>query len=412
MKEHVVVVGAQWGDEGKGKLIDVFANKASAVVRFGGGANAGHSIKKNGVEYALSLVPSGILSGSTGIIGPGVAIDPWTLKDEVEMLRNKGVDVNPYNLVISGEATIVLPSHKAIDKENDASAMIGTTKKGIGPAYEDKAGRRAVTVASMRDYNRVVNLVNRHNRLLDYDSYEPDKIYNDLNEIADFIESFMGNTGDLINNVDGTVLYEGAQGTMLDNTHGTYPYVTSSTTVAPQALVGSGNANAINESVRVVGVAKAYTTRVGAGPFPTEDETEDGGIRLQKNGGEYGTVTGRARRCGWFDIPQMLHAQTINGINELALMKIDAMDGMENVYVCVGYYDANNEYTSVWPETGGFEDVTPVYQVLPGWDNTAGVRNWDDLHENAKKFVEFIEANVAKVTAVSTGKDANDMIYR
>lgn len=420
---NVVVIGSQWGDEGKGKIVDWLSNRADVVVRFQGGHNAGHTLVINDITYKLSLLPSGIVRpNKLSIIGNGVVIDPWALLSEIDTLRGQGVEISPKNLVVAENAAMILPLHQGLDLAREKAlglAKIGTTGRGIGPAYEDKVGRRAIRIADLRNpivlNQRVDTLLMHHNALLkalNAEQFEKDPLITQLQDVAAKILPFTNSVWhrlDKERESGSRILFEGAQGVMLDNDHGTYPFVTSSNTVAGQAAVGSGQGPKIVD--HVLGITKAYTTRVGHGPFPTEQDNNIG-ILLGKKGNEFGTVTGRKRRCGWFDSVLVKQAVKISGITGIALTKLDVLDGLSSLKVCVGYTidGKSKEYlpASITPET----KIIPIYETLSGWDqSTYGARSWADLPANAVKYVRRIEELIeAPVALLSTSPERDDTI--
>lgn len=392
---NIVIIGAQWGDEGKGKIVDLMSEKADVVVRFQGGNNAGHTLVVDGVTYKLSLLPSGIVRGKMSVVGNGVVVDPWALRDEIGRVSALGTKVTPDVLKISDQATLILPLHRELDQMSEAAAgkgKIGTTGRGIGPAYQDKVARRAIRVGDLAEKEslpaKVDNLLLFHNALRKgWGQPEIDKadLMQKLDEIAEFILPFAVPAWKILSEqVKGgkTLLFEGAQATMLDNDFGTYPFVTSSNTIAGQAAVGSGVG--MRDIDKVIGVVKAYTTRVGSGPFPTELFDEDGD-RIREVGREFGTVTGRPRRCGWFDAVLVRQAIAVNGVQNLAVMKLDILDQFDEVKVCVGY-EYNGQKLDYYPmQMNAQAGVKPVYETLPGWkSSTYGIREYDKLPENAK----------------------------
>lgn len=421
---NVVVVGSQWGDEGKGKIVDWLSKRADVVVRFQGGHNAGHTLVIDGVTFKLSLLPSGIVRpGKKSLIGNGVVLDPWALIDEISRLAKQGVDVSPDNLQIAANTTLILSVHSELDglREDAAKkgAKIGTTRRGIGPAYEDKVGRRAVRLCDLDDKEglgqRLDALLGYHNALRAGSGEKPvdrAKLEKELAEIAPKVLPFMGpvwKTLDKLKREGKRILFEGAQGMMLDVDHGTYPYVTSSHTAAGQAAAGSGVGPGSLDYV--LGITKAYTTRVGEGPFPTElfDEVGQG---LGERGHEFGTVTGRGRRCGWFDAVMVGQAVKIGGIQGIALTKIDVLDGLEVVKICVGY-ELNGKPQDYFPATSAKQAaLIPVYEEMPGWsESTAGARTWEELPENTVNYIRRIEELIeAPIAMVSTSPEREDTI--
>ena len=419
---NVTVIGAQWGDEGKGKVIDWLANRAEVVVRFQGGNNAGHTIVVGDKTYKLSLLPSGVIQGKLSIIGNGVVVDPWSLLDEIARAQGQGLDISPDNLVLAENATLVLPLHRDLDGAREARAgagKIGTTGRGIGPAYEDKVGRRAIRFADLADREalevKIERLLAHHGALragLGLPEAKPEDILAQLEELAPRILPFVKPAwrvlGDAIK--DGQrVLFEGAQATLLDVDHGTYPYVTSSNTVAGQAAAGAGVGP--TASGYVLGIVKAYTTRVGEGPFPTELNDETGRL-LGERGHEFGTVTGRPRRCGWFDAVLVRQSIAVGGVQGVVLTKLDILDGFETLKVCVGYR-LNGKTVDYLP--AGLRDqaaIEPIYEEMEGWsDSTRGARSWKDLPANAIKYVRRIEELIgAPAVLLSTSPDRDDII--
>ena len=420
---NVVVVGAQWGDEGKGKIVDWLSERADVVVRFQGGHNAGHTLVIDGVTYKLNMLPSGIVRpGKLSFIGNGVVIDPWALTKEIDAIREQGVEVSPENLLISESATLILPLHSALDQAREKAAgkgKIGTTGRGIGPAYEDKTARRAIRVGDLMEPgllgDKIDRLLVHHDTLLKGMGLEPvdrDALLAQLEEMAPKIVPYTRAIWQELNSArrrGARILFEGAQGTMLDIDHGTYPFVTSSNTVAAQAAVGSGQGPGAIDFV--LGITKAYTTRVGAGPFPTEQENEVG-QRLGERGREFGTVTGRPRRCGWFDAVMVRQAVKINGINGISLTKLDGLDGMEELKVCVGYKLHGKEINHLPASSNAQANVEPIYETLEGWsDSTQGARRWADLPATAVKYIRLIEELIeAPVSMLSTSPERYDTV--
>jgi adenylosuccinate synthase len=418
---NVVVVGSQWGDEGKGKIVDWLSEQADIVVRFQGGHNAGHTLVIDGVTYKLSLLPSGVVrGGKLSVIGNGVVIDPQALLNEIATLKKQGVAVTPENLRIAENATLILPLHQELDAIRESgTSKIGTTKRGIGPAYEDKVGRRAIRFMDLADLPalsaKIDRLLAHHNALrrgLGLAEIDGAAIYDYLAAVAPKVLPFMDSVWSLL---DGKrregkrILFEGAQGALLDIDHGTYPYVTSSNTVAAQAATGSGlGPNAIDY---VLGICKAYTTRVGEGPFPTEQKNEVGRT-LGERGREFGTVTGRPRRCGWFDA--VLVRQTVRtcGIDGLALTKLDILDGFDEIMVCVGYRLDGREIDYLPAGERAQAGVEPVYETIAGWkEPTARARSWAQLPAQAIKYVRRIEELIGcPVTLLSTSPEREDTI--
>jgi len=420
---NVVVIGSQWGDEGKGKIVDWLSERADVVVRFQGGHNAGHTLVIDGVTYKLSLLPSGIVRRSKlSIIGNGVVLDPWALLQEMDTIREKGVEVSPEKLRISEQATLILPLHRNLDQAREKAAgkgKIGTTGRGIGPAYEDKTARRAIRFGDLAEPEHLGTKIDRllfhHNALLRSMGMEEigrDQLITELEDVAPKLLPYSATVWqelDQARSQGKRILYEGAQGTMLDVDHGTYPFVTSSNTVAGQAAVGSGQGPSAIDYV--LGITKAYTTRVGEGPFPTEQENEVGQT-LGERGHEFGTVTGRARRCGWFDAVLVRQAVKVNGISGIALTKLDVLDGFDELKVCTGYRIDGELYDHLPPSTAQQQKVEPVYETLEGWsDSTQGARSWADLPATCIKYVRRIEELIeAPVALLSTSPERDDTI--
>ncbi len=420
---NVVVVGAQWGDEGKGKIVDWLSERADTVVRFQGGHNAGHTLVIDGVTYKLSLLPSGIVRpGKLSVIGNGVVIDPWALSEEIERLSATGVSISRKTLRIAENATLILPLHRELDGIREAAAgagKIGTTGRGIGPAYEDKVGRRAIRVYDLKNLtslsDKIERLLTHHNALrrgLGQAEISALELHDQLAAIAPKILPLMDTVWDLLDQqrrAGRRILFEGAQGTMLDIDHGTYPFVTSSNTVAAQAATGSGTGpDMLNY---VLGIAKAYTTRVGSGPFPSEQSNETG-ERLGERGREFGTVTGRKRRCGWFDAVMVRQAIKTSGINGIALTKLDVLDGFDEIKVCTGYRLDGERIERLPAGQGAQGRIEPVYESFEGWSSsTAGARSWNDLPAQAVKYVRQIEELVeCPVALLSTSPERDDTI--
>jgi adenylosuccinate synthase len=417
---NVAVVGAQWGDEGKGKIVDWLAERAEVVVRFQGGHNAGHTLVIGNQTYKLALLPSGIVRpGKISIIGTGVVVDPWALLDEIERVRAQGVQVTPDNLKVAENATLILPVHRELDRAREATQKIGTTMRGIGPAYEDRAGRRGIRAADLADIDslrdRVKLLLAHHNTLrrgFGLTEIDGDGLIAELQEIAPRLLPYVDATWrtlDELRRAGKRILFEGAQAAMLDVDHGTYPYVTSSNTLAGHAAAGAGVApGAIGY---VLGITKAYTTRVGAGPFPTEQENEIGET-LGERGREFGTNTGRKRRCGWFDAVMVRQAIKFGGISGIALTKLDVLDGFAELHVCTGYR-LNGEIIDYLPAATTLQArVEPVYEIMEGWsESTRSARSWADLPAQAVKYVRRIEELIeAPVALLSTSPERDDTI--
>jgi adenylosuccinate synthase len=419
---NVVVVGSQWGDEGKGKIVDWLSERADVVVRYQGGHNAGHTLVIGGVSYKLSLLPSGVVRGKLSVIGNGVVVDPHHFVSELDKLAGQGIEVTPDFLRIADNAPLILSIHRELDgtRETANSGLkIGTTKRGIGPAYEDKVGRRAIRVVDLAEPDtlmaKVERLLSHHNALrrgMGLSEIEPQTIYDELMEVAHRILPFATQTWRLLDEkrrAGARILFEGAQGALLDNDHGTYPFVTSSNTVAGQAAAGSGlGPTAIGY---VLGITKAYTTRVGEGPFPTEDFGEVGQF-LGERGHEFGTVTGRKRRCGWFDAVLVRQTILTSGITGIALTKLDVLDGLKEIKICVGYDLDGAQIDHLPASMGAQARVTPRYESLEGWSQTtAGARSWSELPAQAIKYVRRLEELIgAPVALLSTSPEREDTI--
>tara|TARA_B100000902_G_scaffold319029_1_gene311164 strand:- start:87 stop:1379 length:1293 start_codon:yes stop_codon:yes gene_type:complete len=420
---NVVVVGSQWGDEGKGKIVDWLSSEADIVIRFQGGHNAGHTLVIDGITYKLRLLPSGIVrKNKISIIGNGVVIDPWALLDEIEEIKSKGVDISVENLIISESANLILPFHKEMDEiREDAAgkAKIGTTRRGIGPAYEDKVGRRSIRVMDLISEknldHRLETVLMHHNAIrkgLNKKLFQKDKLKKDLLKIAPDILKFsqpVWKKIDQFKEQGKKILFEGAQGVLLDVDHGTYPFVTSSNTVASSAATGSGcGPNSINY---VLGITKAYTTRVGEGPFPTE-LTNEIGEQLGKRGKEFGTVTSRKRRCGWFDGVLVRQTIKISGIDGIALTKLDVLDEMDEIKICIAYKLNNKEIDYLPAAVDDQLKVEPIYKTFKGWKApTKGIKKINDLPENAKIYIKELEKFIeTKISSISTSPERNDTI--
>jgi adenylosuccinate synthase len=420
---NVVVVGAQWGDEGKGKLVDWLSSQADVVVRFQGGHNAGHTLVIDGVVYKLSLLPSGIVRpGKLSVIGNGVVVDPWHLIEEIAKLESQGVAISRENLRVADNATLILPLHRELDhfrETSNSTLKIGTTKRGIGPAYEDKVGRRAIRVIDLADPDmleaKIERLLTHHNALrrgLGITEVDGGHLLNELKAIAPKVLPYADTVWALLDGerrAGRRILFEGAQGALLDVDHGTYPFVTSSNIVAGQAATGSGlGPGAVGY---VLGIAKAYTTRVGEGPFPTElfDEIGQG---IGERGKEFGTVTGRARRCGWFDSVLVRQTVKTSGINGIALTKLDILDGLKEIKVCTGYLLDGKPCDHLPAGQSAQARIQPVYETIEGWEgSTAGARSWAQLPAQAIKYVRRIEELIgAPVAILSTSPERDDTI--
>ena len=420
---NVVVVGSQWGDEGKGKIVDWLSEKADVVARFQGGHNAGHTLVVNNITYKLKLLPSGIVrKNKISIIGNGVVIDPWALLDEIKQVKKLGIKITNKNLYIAENATLILPQHKELDGiREDVKNIdkIGTTRRGIGPAYEDKVGRRAIRVMDLANKNnlskRIDMMLFHHNSIrksLGKSKINKRKLINDLTKISSKILKYAKPVWKKLEEFKKKkkiILFEGAQGVLLDVDHGTYPFVTSSNTVAGEASAGTGcGPNTINY---ILGIVKAYTTRVGEGSFPTELKNEIGN-KIGRRGKEFGTVTNRKRRCGWFDAVLVKQSCAISGINGIALTKIDVLDEFKNLYICVAYR-LNGKKIDYFPSS--LHDqirVQPIYKRFDGWlKNTKGIKKWKNLPKNAKKYINFIKNYCGvKMSSISTSPKREDTI--
>ena len=419
-----VIVGAQWGDEGKGKIVDVLSERFSVVARYSGGHNAGHTVTIKGKKFILQLIPCGVLrEGCRGVIGNGVVLDPFAFMKEVDALRATGVKVDG-NLFVSNRAHVILPYHRMIElaAENAPGRVkIGTTSRGIGPTYEDKMARSGLRMQDLLDKallkKHIDNACREKNTiahaLFNSEPIDPDKMYSDYAEVADRVAPFVTDTALLLNRAIAngeSVMFEGAQGTMLDIDHGTYPFVTSSSATSGGAATGTGvPPNAIT---MIAGVTKAYCTRVGSGPFPTELNDEVGEA-LRKKGNEFGAVTGRPRRTGWLDLPLLRYSNMINGTNWLIVTKLDVLDDLAEIPICVGYKIDGKETQEIPAQASGYEKIEPIYAKLPGWHcETYGIAEYDRLPAKAKSYLEFVEKESgAKVGIVSTGPDREQTIF-
>ena len=421
--KNVIVIGTQWGDEGKGKIVDWLSSEADVVVRFQGGHNAGHTLVIDGVTYKLRLLPSGtVRKNKVSIIGNGVVVDPWALIDEIKEMKSKGVEINENNLILSEAANLILPYHKEMDEIREDSAgkaKIGTTRRGIGPAYEDKVGRRSIRVMDLTSESNLDSRLDaaliHHNALrkgLKKTVFKKDKLKKDLLKIAPEILKFSQPVWKRLNEFKSKgkkILFEGAQGILLDVDHGTYPFVTSSNTVASAAATGSGFGS--SGSNYILGITKAYTTRVGEGPFPTEQKNEIGNL-LGSRGKEFGTVTSRKRRCGWFDGVLVRQTIKISGVNGIALTKLDVLDELDEIKMCIAYKLNGKQYDYL---PAGAEDqfkIEPIYETFPGWkESTKGIRNMENLPNNAKKYIYAVEDFIeAKISSISTSPEREDTI--
>ncbi len=421
--KNVVVVGSQWGDEGKGKIVDWLSSEADVVVRFQGGHNAGHTLVINKKVYKLRLLPSGIVrEGKISILGNGVVIDPWALLEEIEDIKKQGIKVSPENFMISESASLILPFHQEMDeiRENAAGkGKIGTTRRGIGPCYEDKVGRRSIRVMDLMSESnldsRLENVLLHHNAIrkgLKKKIYKKDVLKEKLLKIAPDILKFAKPVWlklDQYKKERKKILFEGAQGILLDVDHGTYPFVTSSNTVPAMAATGSGSGP--DKIGYILGITKAYTTRVGSGPFPTELKNEIG-ESLGKRGKEFGTVTARKRRCGWFDGVLVRQTVKISGINGIALTKLDVLDELDEIKMCIGY-ELNGEKLDYLPAAPEDQfNIKPIYKSFQGWKSkTQGIRDFKDLPDNAKKYIHALEDFIeARISSISTSPEREDTI--
>ena len=420
---NVVVVGAQWGDEGKGKIVDWLSERADIVVRFQGGHNAGHTLVVDGEVFKLSIMPSGIVrSGKLSVIGNGVVLDPWHFKKEIEKLRAQGITIDQSNLIIAENTPLILPIHGELDRARESLediTKIGTTGRGIGPAYEDKVGRRAIRVSDLADTDtleeRVSRLLLHHNSLrrgMGLSEASAEDLILSLKKIAPEILKYAAPVWNILNKkrrAGQRILFEGAQGSLLDIDFGTYPFVTSSNVIAGQAATGSGvGPGAIDF---VLGIVKAYTTRVGEGPFPSE-LFDDDGQRLGERGNEFGTVTGRKRRCGWFDAALVKQTCTTSGVSGIALTKLDVLDGFSSISICVGY-ELDGQRIEFLPMASAQQSrCIPIYEVMEGWsDSTEGARSWNDLPSQAVKYVRRVEELIGcPVAILSTSPEREDTI--
>lgn len=422
----IVVIGSQWGDEGKGKVVDVFSAKSDYVVRYQGGANAGHTLIVNGHKTILHLIPSGILHPNTKcIIGPGVVLDAETLVQEIEALQKAGHLSDPSQLIISESCTVLMPYHRKLDQmreEKLKNEKIGTTGKGIGPAYEDRASRRAILVGDLFNEKTLQSKLERSleeknfllKNLYESEGFEISEMMTRLKTYAEKLSPYrVRDTSLIIHKAlkqGKKVLFEGAQGTLLDLLHGTYPFVTSSSTIAGSACIGTGIGP--GKIKKVIGITKAYTTRVGSGPFPTE-LTDEIGKTLRDQGHEYGSTTGRERRCGWLDLVALKYAIRINGITNISFMKIDVLSGLESINVCTGY-ELNGEVTDEFPiSVDGLESIKPVYKTLPGWtEDLSQMTSLEALPKNAKDYIQFVSNELATpIDVVSVGPGREQTLW-
>ena len=421
--KNIVVVGTQWGDEGKGKIVDFLSEEADVIVRFQGGHNAGHTLVINGTTYKLSILPSGIIrEDKISIIGNGVVLNPWSLLDEIQKLKNLGIIISNKNLKISRSAPLILPIHSLVDNSREiqrGKSKIGTTGRGIGPAYEDKVARRAIRVSDLEDpkllKEKIYKIVDHHNiwlKAMNVEIADAEKIYLDLLDISNLILNYAEDTWFTLQELKDQgkkILFEGAQGAMLDIDHGTYPFVTSSSTVAGQAASGSGFGSTNLNSI--LGITKAYTTRVGSGPFPTEQINEIGS-NLGKLGNEFGTVTGRKRRCGWFDAVMVKQALKISGVTSVALTKLDVLDTFPNLKICTSYKIQNNILNYLPSDNKSQNLVEPIYEEIQGWEvSTKNIHKFDKLPENAISYIKRLEELIeCPIKIISTSPDRKDTI--
>tara|TARA_B100001123_G_C15254241_1_gene1004018 strand:+ start:90 stop:1379 length:1290 start_codon:yes stop_codon:yes gene_type:complete len=421
------VIGTQWGDEGKGKIIDWLSSNADLIIRFQGGNNAGHTIQIGNQTYKLNLIPSGILRGKKGIIGNGVILDPWALIKEIDILSSQGIIVDENNLNIAENICLILPIHKLLDQISEkirSDQQIGTTKRGIGPAYEDKVGRRAIRLCDLNNeeilrkkisflYEFHADKINKFCEQKNENILDQNKLFDELKNINKKIKVFSAPVWRTINNLDNkkTILFEGAQGSLLDIDFGTFPYVTSSNTISGQIFAGSGLG--IRNDINVLGVTKAYTTRVGAGPFPTEQINSIGEYLGQK-GREFGTVTQRKRRCGWFDANLVNQSVKISGIKNIILTKLDVLDDLDEIKICTGYNVENKEYDYLPFDEHLQKHVKPVYKSFRGWKkSTFGLTKWSDLPKEAHNYINSIEELVdTKISIISTGPERDQTINK
>ena len=421
----IIVVGAQWGDEGKGKIVDVLSEQFSVVARYAGGHNAGHTVIIRGKKFILQLIPCGVLrKGCRGVIGNGMVVDPVALLKEIAALREAGVKIDG-NLFLSNRAHVILPYHRMIElaAENAPGRVkIGTTSRGIGPAYEDKMGRRGLRVADLLDLallkTHIENACREKNMiahaLFNSEPLDADGMYEEYARVSAQIRPFVCDTAALVNQAlarGESVMFEGAQGALLDIDHGTYPFVTSSSATSGGAIIGTGVAPTAIDSV--LGVTKAYCTRVGGGPFPTELH-DAAGDRLRERGKEYGAVTGRPRRCGWLDLPLLRYACMINGISSLVVTKLDVLDDLAEIPVCVGYKVKGKKISEIPPDAAGYEKLECVYRKMPGWrTSTRAVKSWGKLPAKARAYLDFLAGETgAKIAMVSTGPERDQTIVR
>ena len=420
---NLIIIGTQWGDEGKGKIVDLLSSEADTIVRFQGGHNAGHTLVIGDQVFKLSLLPSGIIrKNKIAVIGNGVVLDPWKLLEEIKQLNSRGIKVNSDRLIISENTPLILPFHKDLDLLREQKAgkeKIGTTGRGIGPAYEDKVGRRALRTGDLKDPNEVkrkINIIKAHHDILraglDASDIDEEKLFNELMIVGEKINKFIKPVWKFLNEEitkNKNILFEGAQGSMLDVDFGTYPFVTSSSTIAAAAALGSGIAH--NKINSVLGITKAYTTRVGEGPMPTE-LFDSLGQHLAVEGNEKGTVTGRARRCGWFDAPLVRRSCVLNGVTSLALTKIDVLDKLEKIKICIGYRFEKEEHLDFPVSTSLANKLSPIYEEIDGWNtSTVGLEKIDQMPTKAREYIQRIEElTECRVSIISTGPERNQTI--
>jgi adenylosuccinate synthase len=418
----VVIIGAQWGDEGKGKIVDFLTEKCDYVVRFQGGCNAGHTVVVGDEKYILHLIPSGILhKNKKCIIGNGVVLDPGSLLKEIDTLIKKGIEIDE-NLYIAKHCHLIMPYHIAIEEQSEKKKKIGTTKKGIGPCYTDKIARNGVRMIDLLYPDVLKNKIEANLEIINFllknlynaEPLDTEKIFNQYVDYAYKLKKYIADADILINkaiNSGKNVLFEGAQGTLLDIDHGTYPYVTSSNTVAGGACTGTGVSP--KKIDKIIGIVKAYTTRVGEGPFPTEIKDELG-EQIRQKGEEFGATTGRPRRCGWLDLVGLKHSVRINGFTGIAITKLDILDGIDKLKVCVGYKYANTVLEEFPKELEILEKCTPIYEEISGWnESTKGIKDYDNLPDNAKKYLQFIEDSLkVKIQIISTGQKRDEIIIK
>ena len=420
---NLIIIGTQWGDEGKGKIVDLLSSEADTIVRFQGGHNAGHTLVIGDQVFKLSLLPSGIIrKNKIAVIGNGVVLDPWKLLEEIKQLNSRGIKVNSDRLIISENTPLILPFHKDLDLLREQKAgkeKIGTTGRGIGPAYEDKVGRRALRTGDLKDRNEVkrkINIIKAHHDILraglDASDIDEEKLFNELMIVGEKINNFIKPVWKFLNEEitkNKNILFEGAQGSMLDVDFGTYPFVTSSSTIAAAAALGSGVAH--NKINSVLGITKAYTTRVGEGPMPTE-LFDSLGQHLAVEGNEKGTVTGRARRCGWFDAPLVRRSCVLNGVTSLALTKIDVLDKLEKIKICIGYRFEKEEHLDFPVSTSLASKLSPIYEEIDGWNtSTVGLEKIDQMPTKAREYIQRIEElTECRVSIISTGPERNQTI--